>query len=177
MDGLGFYTVDRDYLEFLRKAEINKRGFTKIPNYEYNKNDKFVCGVVFNIDKFNYYAPISSYKIKQKENMLIKDKKGDVKSSIRFNYMFPVPRHCLKYKDISKEDDVGYRTLLNIEYQFCLKNIEKILNLAKRTYTKVTKKLSPQLVSNSCDFKLLEEKYEEYEVLQEVALTSLADNE
>ncbi|WP_294379086.1 type III toxin-antitoxin system ToxN/AbiQ family toxin [uncultured Clostridium sp.] len=145
MGKLKFYTVDKPYLDFLQYKEKSKRGFTRVPNHDYDTNEKFVCGVVFEINNRKYYAPMSSYTKKQNENILIEDKHGDVKSSIRFNYMFPVPDECLEYKDFNiKPDSMSedkynkYKSLLNIEYEFCVKNESKILNRAKRTYTKVT---------------------------------------
>ena len=35
MEELNFYTVDSDYVKFLKKAEQEKRGFSRIPNMEY----------------------------------------------------------------------------------------------------------------------------------------------
>ena len=168
MSNLYFYEVDKDYLNFLQKSEIEKRGFTKVPNHDYDSNEKFVCGIVLNINDLNYYAPVSSYSTKQKDNILIIDKKAKVKGSIRFNYMFPVPDFCLSYKDFSKEEDLGYRNLLNIEYDFCLDNEVVIRNKARRTHKKVIKNLSPSLVKNSCDFNLLEQKCKEYELTKQL---------
>ncbi|CAM2827937.1 type III toxin-antitoxin system ToxN/AbiQ family toxin [Hathewaya histolytica] len=184
MGRLKFYEVDSEYLDFLQKSEIDERGFTKVPYHNYENNNKFVCGVVLSFENFNYYAPISSYSIQQKDNILIKDKKGKVKGSIRFNYMFPVPYTCLKCKDFSKEKSESYKHLLFTEYKFCVEKQEEIKNKAKRTYKKVVNKLSPSLLKNSCDFKLLEQKCIEYciknniqhkeiEVDKEVAATKL----
>ncbi|VYU68152.1 type III toxin-antitoxin system ToxN/AbiQ family toxin [Clostridium butyricum] len=176
MGQLKFYTVDKKYLDFLQAKEKEERGFTKVPNHDYDTNEKFVCGVVFDINNRKYYAPVSSYKKKQDENILIKDKHGDVKSSIRFNYMFPVPDEYLKYKDFNiKPDGVDNekylkdKSLWEIEYDFCKKNETKILNKAKQTYKKVTKKLKPSLIENSCDFILLERAMDEYIAKEKVA--------
>lgn len=50
-----------------------------------------------------------------------------------------------------------------------MKNQDKILNKAKRTYTKVTKKLDITLIHNSCDFILLEKAMNGYISIQEIA--------
>ena len=32
---LSFYDIDKDYVKYLQKEEMNERGFTKVPNIEY----------------------------------------------------------------------------------------------------------------------------------------------
>lgn len=127
-----------------------------------------MCGIVLQINGLNYYALISHYSKQQKDNILIKNRIAEVKGSIRFNYMFPVPDFCLNYKDFSKEEDINYRKLLFAEYAFCIRNEQKIKNKAHRTYTKVIDKLSESLLHNSCDFKLLEKACLEYQQLKDI---------
>ena len=73
---LDFFTVDYSYIQYLQKAEQNKRGFTHVPNMNYRKKrkNKFLCGMILHINHVNYYAPISSYQIKKPDNLLIRAK-------------------------------------------------------------------------------------------------------
>lgn len=50
---LKFYDIDENYVKYLQTLD------DQVPNIHYSTNNKFVCGVVLNINKVNYYAPIS----------------------------------------------------------------------------------------------------------------------
>lgn len=164
MENLNFYTVPLDYVEYLQKAELHKRGFTRVPNLEYGKerNQKFLCGIVLRINEMDYYVPVSSYKIQKADNFLICEKDGHAVSSLRFNYMFPVPRNLVKVRRIFLEPDEKYRALLTMELRYCIRNHDEIRRLAQRTYRRVLQAKNPGLVHNSCDFLLLEEKCRSY---------------
>lgn len=56
---------------------------------------------------------------------------------------------------------LNYRDLLNAEIQFCNRNIDKIMKMAKRVY-KIGTNRKHKLAYTCCDFKLLEEKCKEY---------------
>lgn len=160
MENLNFYTVDLKYVAFLQKSEEEHRGFCRIPNMNYGKQrkPKFLCGIVLRIKEQDYYVPVSSYKKKKPDNFLIKAANGKVVSSLRFNYMFPVPKELISERKIATEPDRAYRALLSQELQFCVKNQDEIRRLAERTYRRVLLGKDPGLVANSCDFLLLEER-------------------
>ena len=156
---LKFYEVDGNYIKYLRE-----NGDSKIPLVNYKKHKKFFCGVVFTINNFNYFAPVSSFNKKVHTNFIIKDKTRDKKmkaiSSIRFSFMFPCPNEFLSQKDFSKEDK-KYQILLRKELKYCNKNENKIKKLATEVYKlgineKTRKKF------NICNFKKLEFKCLEY---------------
>lgn len=55
------------------------------------------------VKEINYYVSISSFDKKQEANILIRipgDEK-EVKGSLRFNYMVPVPEECIQQKNTS----------------------------------------------------------------------------
>lgn len=161
---LSFYYPDKEYVEELQKTEIEKRGFTHVPNMKYDesKKPKFVCGIVLEIGDISYCVPVTSYTKKQKDNILIEvkeDRERPIKGSLRFNYMFPVPKEYLNKINFEEEETAWYRKLLKEEYTFCKINEMKIRSKAKQTYKKVIHKYSENIVKNSCDFKLLEEVY------------------
>lgn len=168
MDKLNFYTVDLDYVNFLKQAEHEKRGFSRIPNMEYSEKHKpkFLCGVVLQVNDNDYYVPVTSYKQQKPDNFLIKADNGQVVSSLRFNYMFPIPKGLTSVRSILGESDRSYRALLSQELRYCIKNQEKIQYLAERTYKRVLLGKDQGLVVNSCDFSLLELKCAEYTAMQ-----------
>lgn len=110
----------------------------------------------------NYYVPVTSYKQQKPDNFLIKAANGQVVSSLRFNYMFPVPDKLIAVRIIADEPDRAYRALLSQELRYCIKNQKTIQHLAERTYKRVLLGKNPGLVVNSCDFRLLEQAYFSY---------------
>ena len=64
MDKLNFFTVEADYVLYLQKAEEDKRGFTRVPNMAYSDKykQKFLCGIVLQVNNVDYYVPVTSYK-------------------------------------------------------------------------------------------------------------------
>ena len=160
MNKLNFYDVDKGYIAYLKKAETDARGFTRVPDMEYNGEQKFLCGVVLEVNNFKYYVPVTSYKQKQSENILIvfeHDKYNKIKGSLRFNYMFPVSDEYISKRIIKNEQNIVRRMFLNEQLQFCIDNEQQIFNQARRTYNIVVKELKKGLLDNACMFKLLEE--------------------
>ena len=161
---MDFYRIDEEYNQFLQKYEKEKRGVTKVPNIRYTDRNKFAFGAVLEIHGMKYYVSVSSFDKKQEANILIRvpgDEK-EVKGSLRFNYMVPVPDKCIERLVIKDVDDEKYRTLLNKEYQFCMDNSEKIQKKANKIYEMVTTNRKQILTDNSCDFKILEQGCQEY---------------
>lgn len=155
-----FYEVDINYINFLKQAE------SKIPNIEYDGNNKFLCGVLFEINNIKYYAPISSFNKQQRTNFIIKNRRGDAISSVRLSFMFPIPENLLSVKNFSQENP-KYRRLLIDELNYCNRNYNKIVEKAIYIYEQVTLGNNPNLTKVCCDFKLLEQKLSEYILQQE----------
>ena len=166
MDRLNFYTADVEYVQYLQKAEQDKRGFSRVPNMVYGENykQKFLCGIVLQVDGIDYYVPVTSYKQQKPDNFLIAADNGQVVSSLRFNYMFPIPKNLVTIRVIADEPDRAYRALLAQELRYCIKQQNSINHMAERTYKRVLLGKDPGLVANSCDFRLLEQKCFEYVV-------------
>jgi protein AbiQ len=162
MNKLYFYEVDVTYTDFLRKY-----GDHKIPYIRYSENDRFLCGVLFEINGMNYFAPISSYRHPQKSNIILKDHHGSDIGSIRFSYMFPVPLSLVRQKDFTEKGE-SYQRLLDEEYNFCTKNSQRIISKAKHIYQNVKGNKDSTLVKNCCDFNSLEKAYHLYCILFDV---------
>lgn len=164
MNKLNFYTVDTDYVKYLQQAELQYRGFCRVPNVEYGlqQKAKFLCGIVLKVNNVDYYVPVSSYRQQKADNFLIKASNNKIVGSLRFNYMFPIPPDLITIRQISTEPDRAYRALLSQELRYCITNQEKISQLAERTYKRVLLGKNKGLVVNSFDFQLLEQKCLEY---------------
>ena len=161
---MDFYKIDERYNQYLQEYERKYRGISKVPNVKYQDRNKFAFGAVLSVNGIRYYVSVSSFDKKQEANILIRvpgDEK-EIKGSLRFNYMIPVPDECLERIVIKEITDEKYRTLLNKEYQFCIKNADIIQKKANKIYTMVAENKKQILTDNSCDFKLLEEAYQKY---------------
>lgn len=177
---LKFYDVNIDYVNFLKRKEKEVRGFTKIPDIEYENNNKFLCGVVMKVNGINYFAPVSSNKQKFATSIMITDKKGEIKSSIRLSFMFPIPKSLVTLKDFSKLSESDYSLVIK-EAKFCKKNSEKIEALAKKIYSKYNKysefeektEYQHNFLKNCGDFKLYEKTYNLYIEQERKELTEI----
>lgn len=161
---MDFYRIDEKYNKFLQRYEKERRGFTRVPNIKYTDRNKFAFGAVMQINGMNYYVSVSSFDKKQEANILIRvpgDEK-EVKGSLRFNYMVPVPDECIERLVIKDVQDEKYRGLLNKEYQFCMDNADKIQKKANKIYEMVTTNRKQILTDNSCAFHILEAGCKEY---------------
>lgn len=161
---MDFYHINEEYNRFLQKYEKEKRGVTKVPNVCYADHNKFAFGAVLQVHGINYYVAVSSFDKKQEANILIRvpEDEKEVKGSLRFNYMVPVPDECIKKLIIKDIEDEKYRLLLNKEYRFCKENEERIQKKAKKIYAMVTTNRKQILTDNSCAFHILEDGYREY---------------
>ena len=161
---MDFYRINEAYNRFLQEYEKKKRGITKVPNIRYTDRNKFAFGAVLQVNGMKYYVSVSSFDKKQEANLLIRvpgDKK-EVKGSLRFNYMVPVPDECIEKLVIKDIKDEKYRLLLNKEYQFCIENAERIQKKANKIYKMVKANNKQILTDNSCAFHILEEGCQEY---------------
>ena len=166
MDNPYFFYVDGKYIEYLKKCEIQKRGFTCVPNVHYWNTDKFVFGAVLRINDIPYFVPISSYARKQQDLILMRDKSDrHILGSLRFNYMIPVPKYLLHKLNINSLPTENNRIHTSKELAFCRRNREKIYRAALKTYNRVKSGNYAELNKNSCDFSSLEEAYEQFKLL------------
>lgn len=160
-----FYHINPDYIDFLKKCEIEHRGFTCVPNVSYANTNKFFYGTVLSVNGgINYYVPISHKIANDQNSILIKtdDKKNSIKGSLRFGYMIPVPRKMLLPFDINSLSDYNTKRKVMKELAFCRKKRDDIFKKARKVYESIINTKSNKLIYNSCDFKLLERAYIKY---------------
>ena len=153
---LAFYDVDKDYVKYLKTID------PKVPNVTYDSNNKFVCGVVFELNGICYYAPVSHMTNKQRTNLLIYDGEAAI-ASIRFAFMFPAYESVLYQKDFSviAKTDPKYANLLAKEYGFCVAHSNDIYSKASSVY-RIGCNKNHILNVNCCDFRKLEEHYKKF---------------
>ena len=137
---LYFYYADKEYIEYLKEAERRVHSSTRVPDVDYSHKQKFLYGAVFSVEGINFFVPDSSYSKKQQDLLLIKDKTGDVKGSLRFSYMIPIPQECLQKVEINAFESADYRIKVSKELAFVRRNRDKISKKALATYHAIAAK-------------------------------------
>ena len=157
--------VDADYCDYLRKYD------SKV---SYNRNEKELrpfIGILFEIENFEYFAPLSSPKEKHKnmKNMIdfFKIKDGQL-GAVNFNNMIPVKPNNYSLIDLTKEaltfPEQKYQKLLIEQLNWLNANYKQVKNKSFKLYQLyVSGKLPDNIKSRCCNFKLLEKKCQEYD--------------
>ena len=165
---LNFYIIDDNYIIYL--SQFDK-------HIAYNKSQKRpYIGVIIIVNEYYYFAPLFSPKQKYKtyKDNLTFFKIVNIKTKtdlgiIRFSDMIPVPQECVSILD-SKNKSYRYKRLLSEQYSYINQpqNKQKIIDKAEKIYNIVTKNSRSQMArfykELSCDFKLLEEKSNNYNI-------------
>ena len=160
MDNLKLYEIDREYITYL-SAYAPHLFQNKKPG---QKNERKYIGIVLQINGFDYFAPLSSFKDKHK---LMKEGLDFIKikdyAVINLNNMFPVPPKETKYVDIRSERDQHYRSLLLAEYRYIKSIQDKIRKNAQNVYKIKIKDGDASPLAKRCnDFLLLEKACADY---------------
>ena len=156
--------IDSNYCDFLRKYDNR---------VIYNKNDKELrpfIGILFTIDDYEYFAPLSSPKPKHKKmkNTLdfFKIKDGEL-GAVNFNNMIPVKEKNYFLINLNEKvttiEEMKYQKMLREQLLWLNANYYQIKNKSMKLYNLYNNgKLPENIKSRCCNFKLLEEKSEEY---------------
>lgn len=154
------YRLDTNYSNYLNhfepKISINKNG----------KENRPFLGVVLTVHNINFFAPLTSPKAK---HLTMKNTQDFLKiddgflGGINLNNMIPIPRIALQEINISQIQDIKYRQMLYKQLNWVKNNQERINNRAKNLYYLVIqKKATNDLIERCCNFRLLEEKCQEF---------------
>lgn len=163
---MNFYYISSDYIEYMRQFEPKIQD-----NYSDGKSyQKPYIGVVFEIGKLQYFAPLTSPKAKFEQISDSSPAIFKIRNSTRLlgvvslNNMLPVPQLALT-PVIFNELDEHYRNLLRQQYRVLSseKHSEHIKNKAKKLYQLVETAKHPHFKKLSCHFTLLEQKLLDYE--------------
>lgn len=155
-----FYEIDNSYIDYL--AQFAPHLFHNSQQNQQN-NRKYI-GILFSINNFDYFAPLSSFKSKHEHMQESMDfiKVGNY-AVINLNNMFPAKAVYCNYIYFSNEQDYKYRQLLEAEYRIIVKKQEKIIKSANNLYNyKIKYGTSTALARRCNDFRLLEEKAKLY---------------
>jgi protein AbiQ len=175
---LHLYMVKSAYIDYLRSDP------QLIHVYD-NKEDTSVygrkyLGIVLEFPEYKYFVPLSSEKPSDYDltgkirkdiipimRIISTDNHGnpELKGTIRFSSMIPVPDDSLINYDIAKETDPDYKILVQKEYEFIRANKERIIKNAQVLYTQKTKddsfyvgKVKPNYLKSTIDFQYAEKK-------------------
>lgn len=167
---LNLYSVSDKYINYLKqyddKIYDNKE--------EIRIHERKYLGVVLTVNEFNYYIPMSSPKKSDYldfDNKIIrKDTKtiirihegGRLYGTLRISNMIPVPITELEPYMISNETDSKYKEVILGELRYINNNSNKIIKYAKTVYNQKIKNIDVGYIKNTVDFKLLEEKFKEW---------------
>ena len=157
-NNLKIYYLDDDYIDYLRQFD-NK--------VAYNKNStRPYVGIVYRINEFNYFAPLSSPKSKhlKMSNKAIDAFKIDngKLGIVNINNMIPTPLECVS-EVLSTISDIKYKILIENQTTYINDHKKDLFTKVKHFVTQYDKGYLPASVKDRCcDFKLLEIKYKEY---------------
>lgn len=163
---LKFYTVTEEYMIYLKKYD------EKVMDNRGVKNKRPYIGVLFEIDRKKYLAPLSSPKPK---HLTMKNSLDFVKINqgkfgvINLNNMFPVIEEVIIEKNINLEEDNKYKELLVNQLDWCnkMENRDNIYRKVEKLYKEIlNKKEQSRFWNRCCDFSLLEEKAIEFILLE-----------
>lgn len=99
--------------------------------------------------------------------MVIKNSKGEkeLKGTLRFSHMIPVPETEVEWYDIELEQDEKYKDLVQNEIIYIRKNKEKIRKSAELIYKQKEENIkNAKYIDSVLDYRRLEEKCKEFMV-------------
>ena len=156
--------IDSKYCDYLRKYD------SKVPYNAGTKDLRPFIGVLFMVEKCEYFAPLSSPKEKHKKLKntldLIKIKNGEY-GVVNFNNMIPVKNNTYEEFDLNKKSnnkkEMFRIELMNNQLRWLTSNKKEIYTKSKLLYNLYkNNKLPKNVKDRCCNFILLEEKCKEY---------------
>ena len=156
--------VSSDYCDYLREFD-NKVAYNK-----YEKELRPFIGILFKLDKCEYFAPLSSPKEKHKKMKntvdFFKIKNGEL-GAVNFNNMIPVNENNYSFVELNKEtltmSELKYQKLLREQLEWLNANYYQVKNKSFKLYELYNNgKLPENIMKRCCNFKLLEEKCKQY---------------
>ena len=167
---LNLYSISDKYIKYLRKFEdkiYDNKEEIRVRTRKY-------LGIVLTINNCNYYIPMSSPKksdyIDYEKRIIRKDTKTIIRidngnrlyGTGSISNMIPVPITELEPYMIETEQDRKYKEVILGELRYINNNVEKITKNAKIVYNQRIKNENIGYIKNTVNFKLLEEKLEEW---------------
>ena len=134
MNDLKLYEISEEYISYISAAE--RYVFSSKEN-DRNHTRKYL-GIVYSIQGYNYYIPLSSpknsdYRIENGERKIrpsiipiiritsqSSSGKSELKGTLKLSNMLPVPASELILYDIDHESDPFYKSLIQKEMLLCI---------------------------------------------------------
>lgn len=177
MKNIKLFEVSEEYISYLRTFD-NYVLSSKDGNRTHSRK---YLGIVLLINGYSYYVPLSSPKhtdyqlINGKQNIrksvipiiriisLSSSGEAELKGTLKFSNMIPVPSSELTVYDVENELDKDYKALIHKELLFIRKNRERIIKNATTIYSQKTKNV-PHIpyLNNTINFTLLEQKHDDF---------------
>lgn len=152
--------LDSKYCNYLRQFD------NKVSYNMGNKENRPFIGVLFWIGDIEYFAPLSRPKtkhLKMRNTIDFVKIDGGKLGAINFNNMIPVKKGNYKLVNLDVPNADKYITMIKKQLLWLNKHRLQILFKAGRLYDYYLANLLPDNIKNRCcNFKLLEEKCEEY---------------
>lgn len=156
--------VDSEYCNYLRNYD------NRIMYNEGTKELRPFVGILFIVDKMEYYAPLSSPKPKHKNLKntldLVKIKDGTL-GVVNINNMIPITKYNYEFIDLNKKhkniNEYKRNKLLILQLRWLNSNREQIKQKTTNLYKLYKNNILPENVKNRCcNFPLLEKKCKKY---------------
>lgn len=156
--------VDSNYCDYLRQFD------SRVPYNSKSKELRPFVGILFEINECEYFAPLSSPKPKHKKMSngidFFKLDNGEL-GAVNFNNMIPVRNNnynTIYFKDEwTKNLDKKYQELLKSQVDWLNANYSRVIKKSSKLYQLyINNKLPDNIKARCCNFKLLEEKCDEY---------------
>lgn len=156
--------VDYKYCDYLRQFD------SRVPYNAGTKELRPFLGILFVVDGCEYFAPLSSPKVKHmhmKNNLDVVKIDGGRYGVVNFNNMIPVTSKNYELFDLNATPkdtyELKWQNLLKSQLLWLNKNIKKVKGKALSLYEKYKNgRLDERIKSRCYDFILLEEKCKEY---------------
>lgn len=156
--------LDKEYCNYLRTFD------SKVSYNFGNKESRPYIGVLFKIEKYMYFAPLSSPKekhLKLKSKLDLFKIDGGKLGVININNMLPVTEKNIEIIDLNDRgnsvNERKYLKLLNEQLYWLNRNNTKLLERSKKLYNNyISNRLPLNIYNRCCNFKLLETKCDEY---------------
>lgn len=162
-----FYRADSEYCNFLRKSD------PCVPYTMDKKETRPFIGIVFSVNGYHYYAPLTSPKPKHltmKNQIDFMKINNGLWGAINFNNMIPIHSKCLLPVEINilptdDKETIAYKNLLVNQLSWCNKteNAIHISEKAQKLYdTIVENRAWKKLADRCCKFAVDERQYQIY---------------
>ena len=136
-------------------------------------NDKELrpfVGILFRVDNYEYFAPLSSPKskhLKMRNTIDFYKINGGILGAVNFNNMIPVKKENYRVIYFNEQNltilEKKYQELLKDQIKWLNENYIQVMNKSYKLYYLYNKeRLSKNIMDRCCNFKLLEEKCDIY---------------